>query len=235
MSPDVSEQSDTSTLAVKSPSKRSFANLPIYEYHRNSAIPIIAIAEGMILQHYCVTDTKSSIGTNPQKQYSKFIKSLQPIVDEISPNLNIGTKTAQKGLGVGTLPERDKAEVLKEQLGLNELQVPCSVDEEIEFILDNITLKAANIVTSVLHDKITKGLPVKYIHVKLFVDYDAGQWEELVFNIEVDMASKDANREWDSILDEIAKIAGNRDDTSLVESLQEKIGIHFKWIVRDHV
>jgi len=127
------------------------------------------------------------------------------------------------------------SETIEEQLGLDQLQVPCNIDRQVSSLLDRPTLKAANIVTAVLSTSIAKGLPVERVDVKLLVDCDAGQWQELVFTIYVDLNSQDANREWDSMLDEIADKVHRYGDTKVIDSLSERIGIHFRWKVTNDV
>jgi hypothetical protein len=126
-------------------------------------------------------------------------------------------------------------EVLGKQLGLDQLQVPYTINKQVSFLLDRPTLEAANIVIAVLSDRIAKGLPVEHIDVKPLTDYDAGQWQELVFTIYVDLASQDANKEWDSILDEIGAKARRQGDETVINSLTERIGVHFRWKVSNHV
>jgi len=126
-------------------------------------------------------------------------------------------------------------EVLEQQLRLDRLQVPYDIHGRVSFLLDRPTLEAANIVIAVLSDRIAKGLPVERVDVKPLTDYDAGQWQELAFTIYVDLASQDANREWDSILDEIGAKARRQGDETVINSLSERIGVHFRWKVSNHV
>ena len=127
------------------------------------------------------------------------------------------------------------SETIEEQLGLDQLQVTYNIDRQVSALLDRPTLAAANIVTAVLSTSIAKGLPVERVDVKLLADCDAGQWQELVFTIHVDLNSQDANREWDSILDEIRTKAHRESDEMVIASLSEKIGLHFRWKVTNHV
>jgi hypothetical protein len=126
-------------------------------------------------------------------------------------------------------------EVLEQQLQLNQLSVPYNINEQVSFLLDSPTLEAANIVIAVLSDRIAKGLPVQRVDVKPLTDYDAGQWQELAFTIYVDLASQDANREWDSILGEIETRGRRQGDEAVINSLSERIGVHFRWKVSGHV
>jgi hypothetical protein len=127
------------------------------------------------------------------------------------------------------------AELIEKQLGLDRLGVGCNVNAQVSSLLDRPTLEAANIVTAVLSDSIAKGLPVEHVDVEPLTDYDAGQWQELVFTIDVNLDSQDANKEWDSILDEIRAEADRRGDEIVIESLTERIGVHFKWKGNRHV
>jgi hypothetical protein len=126
-------------------------------------------------------------------------------------------------------------EVLEQQLRLDQLPVPHNINRQVSSLLDKPTLEAANIVIAVLSDRIAKGLPVERVDVKPLTDYDAGQWQELAFTIYVDLASQDANREWDSILDEIGARARRQGDETVIDSLSERIGVHFRWKVSNHV
>jgi len=126
-------------------------------------------------------------------------------------------------------------EVVAKQLGFDQLQVPYNINTQVSSILDRPTLEAANIVTAVLSDRIAKGLSVEHVDVKLLTDYDAGQWQELVFTIYVDLDSQDANKQWDSILDEIRAKANRQGNKTVIDSLSQKIGVHFRWKVSNHV
>jgi hypothetical protein len=126
-------------------------------------------------------------------------------------------------------------EVVERQLGLDQLQVPYNINRQVSALLDRPTLEAANIVTAVLSDRIAKGLPVEHVDVKPLTDYDAGQWQELVFTIYVDLNSQDANKEWDNMLDEIGAKAHRQGDEIVIDSLSERIGVHFRWKVSNHV
>lgn len=126
-------------------------------------------------------------------------------------------------------------EVVEKQLGLDQLQVPYNINRQVSSLLDRPTLEATNIVIAVLSDRIAKGLPVEHVDVKPLTDYDAGQWQELVFTIYVDLNSQDANKEWDSMLDEIRAKAHRRGDETVIDSLSERIGVHFRWKVSNHV
>lgn len=125
--------------------------------------------------------------------------------------------------------------VVEKQLELDQLQVPYNINTQVSSLLDRPTLEAANIVTAVLSDRIAKGLPVEHVDVKPLTDYDAGQWQELVFTIYVDLDSQDANKEWDGMLDEIRAKAHRRGDEIVIDSLSERIGVHFRWKVNNHV
>jgi hypothetical protein len=126
-------------------------------------------------------------------------------------------------------------EVLEQQLRLDQLSVPYNINEQVSFLLDKPTLEAANIVIAVLSERIAKGLPVERVDVKPLTDYDAGQWQELAFTIYVDLASQDANREWDSVLDDIKARTHRQGDETVINALSERIGIHFRWKVSNHV
>jgi len=126
-------------------------------------------------------------------------------------------------------------EVPEKQLGLDQLQVPYNINGQVSFLLDKPTLEAANIIIAVLSDRITKGLPVERVDVKSLADYDAGQWQELAFTIYVNLTSQDANRQWDSILDEIEAKASKQGDETVINSLSERVGVHFRWKVSNHV
>lgn len=126
-------------------------------------------------------------------------------------------------------------EVVEKQLGLDRLGVRYDVNRQVLSLLDRPTLEAANIVTAVLSDSIAKGLPVEHVDVKPLTDYDAGQWQEVVFTIDVNLDSQDANEEWDSILDEIRAKADRQGDQTVIESLTERIGVHFRWKDDRHV
>lgn len=126
-------------------------------------------------------------------------------------------------------------EVLEQQLQLDKLSVPHNIDEQVSFLLDKPTLEAANIVIEVLTERVAKGLPIERVDVKPLTDYDAGQWQELTFTIYVDLASQDANEEWDNILDEIRTRGSRQNDETVINSLSEKIGVHFRWKVSSDV
>lgn len=126
-------------------------------------------------------------------------------------------------------------EVVEKQLGLDQLRVPYNINPQVSSLLDGPTLEAANIVTAVLSDRIAQGLSVEHVDVKPLMDYDAGQWQELVFTIYVDLTSQDANKEWDSMLDEIRAKAHRRGGEIVIDALSERIGVHFRWKVTNDV
>ena len=119
-------------------------------------------------------------------------------------------------------------------LGIDRLRVPYDIDDRIWQLFDTVTLQAASIVTAIVSRRIAEGLPVKHVYVKALVDYDAAQWKELVFTIDVDLGSEDANREWDQMIAEISDRA-RQTDAALCEALLEEIGVHFRWILGSHV
>lgn len=126
-------------------------------------------------------------------------------------------------------------DVIEKHLGLDRLQVPYHINRQASALLDRATSEAANIVTAVLSDRIVRGLPVEYVDVKPLTDYDAGQWQELVFTIYVDLTSEDANREWDSVLDETRAMAHRKGDATVIDALTERIGVHFRWKISNDV
>ena len=87
----------------------------------------------------------------------------------------------------------------------------------------------------ILTDEILRGLPVRHVGIEPLIDRDVGQWSEVVFIVQVDLSSIEANREWDNILDKVSEVADKQEDKEVTTSLLEKIGIHFAWITADSV
>jgi hypothetical protein len=71
--------------------------------------------------------------------------------------------------------------------------------------------------------------------MELITDIDAGRWEEIVYNIQVNLSSQEANAAWDRVLQRIFKIAEEKNDKELMSALIEKIGIHFTRIASNCV
>jgi len=118
---------------------------------------------------------------------------------------------------------------------LSQLSVPYNVDKGVLPLLNESTLRAVNIVTGILNDEILRGLPVKHVGIEPLIDRDAGQWSEVVFIVQVDLSSTEANRAWDNILDRVSEVADKQEDKEVTNSLLEKIGIHFAWVIADSV
>jgi len=129
----------------------------------------------------------------------------------------------------------EAARLVTIRTGLSQLSVPYHVDKGVLPLLNESTLQAAHIVTGILTDEILRGLPVRHVGVEPLIDRDAGQWSEVVFIIQVDLSSTEANREWDNILDRVSEVADKQEDKEVTTSLLEKIGIHFAWITADSV
>lgn len=118
---------------------------------------------------------------------------------------------------------------------LSQLRVPYEVDKEVLPLLNESTTQAVNIVTGILNDEVSRGLPIKHITIEPLIDRDAGQWSEVVFTIQVDLDSDDANRAWDSILTEVSETADMQTDKIIAIALLERIGIHLAWVTPDNV
>lgn len=129
----------------------------------------------------------------------------------------------------------EAAKLLTLTRGLDQLSVPYQVDNGVLPLLNESVLQAAHIVIGILTDRILRGLQIKHVSVEPLLDRDAGQWSEVVFTIQVDLDSYEANHEWDNILDKVSKVAHKETNKEVVISLLEKIGIHFVWIKADHV
>jgi len=110
------------------------------------------------------------------------------------------------------------------------LSVPWSVNQQVLPLLDKATLEATRIVTQIIAERINSGLKVRKVRVEPLIDVDAGQWEEVIFTVNVDLKAEEANQEWDIILDRITEVTSGITDTDLSQSLREKIGIHFAWV-----
>jgi len=118
------------------------------------------------------------------------------------------------------------------QLGIAKLGVSYDVTGDADTMLvDKATMDAAKIVVGILADRISNGLPVRHIKVERLEDIDAGLWEELVFVIDVELSSEVANEEWDKIIYEISGIAEKHTDKDVSYSLNERLGIHFTWMM----
>ena len=120
-------------------------------------------------------------------------------------------------------------------MGLYRLQAPYELDERVLPLLDRATLAAASIVTNILSNKISGGLSANHVRVESLMDYDAGQWAEIVFTVHVNLNSKEANREWDDVLATVSDVAKKLSDQEVASSLLERIGIHFTWVATQHV
>lgn len=118
---------------------------------------------------------------------------------------------------------------------LSRLKVPCHIDQSVLSLLSKPILEAARIVVDILSDRIDNGLPVEHVMVEPLVDIDAGQWKEVVFRVHVKLESRDANREWDYLLAQIAQKGAQLEDPEIAASLQEDIGIHFAWVTNSSV
>lgn len=118
---------------------------------------------------------------------------------------------------------------------LSQLRVPYEVDKEVLPLLNESTTQAVTIVTSILVDEVSRGLPVKHITIEPLIDRDAGQWSEVVFTIQVDLDSDDANRVWDSILTEVSEVADMQTGKEVAIALLGRIGIHLTWEISDNV
>ena len=117
----------------------------------------------------------------------------------------------------------------------SKLGVGYHVDKGVLPLLDEFTLSSVRIVTDILANEISRGLPVEQIEVKPLTDRDAGEWSEVVFNIQVRLDSAEANREWDNILTKVSEAADRQVDKEISASLLEKVGIHFKWVTSGDV
>lgn len=113
---------------------------------------------------------------------------------------------------------------------LTQLQVPHSISKNVLPLLDTSRLRAINIVTGIIVQHISQGLPVERVDIEALIDRDAGQWTEVVFALRVNLSSDEANRKWDDILNEVSHTASTQTDKEVATSLREKIGIHFRWI-----
>jgi len=118
---------------------------------------------------------------------------------------------------------------------LDHLPVPYRIDVRVLPLLDRPTLKAVEIVTAILSERVSAGLTIEHVSIGILTDRDAGQWSELVFNIRVNLDSVGANQEWDNVLVKVSEEADGQVDGEVAVSLVEKIGIHFTWKVADHV
>jgi hypothetical protein len=118
---------------------------------------------------------------------------------------------------------------------LSRLKVPCHIDQSVLPLLSKPILEAVRIVVDILSDRIDNGLPVEHVMVEPLVDIDAGQWKEVVFRVQVKLESRNANREWDYLLAQIAQKGAQLEDPEIAASLQEDIGIHFVWVTNSSV
>ncbi len=118
---------------------------------------------------------------------------------------------------------------------LSQLRIPFEVDKEVLPLLNESTTQAVTVATGILVDEVSRGLPVKHITIEPLIDRDAGQWSEVVFTIQVDLDSDDANRSWDSILTQISELADMQTDNEVAIALLERIGIHLTWVTPDNV
>lgn len=114
-------------------------------------------------------------------------------------------------------------------LGLNRLRVPVRVDERVLPLLDPPTVEAGRVVVGILADRISEGVPVNSVAIEPLTDVDAAQWAEVVFTLDVNLDTEQANHEWDEVLAMVSLVEESSTTMHIAESLRDRIAIHFAW------
>lgn len=122
-------------------------------------------------------------------------------------------------------------------VAMERLKVPWTLRRDVLPILNKVTVEVISVVVAILAERIACGVKVRWVDVGLLSDYDAGQWSEIVFHVYVNSGSKDANVEWDLVLDMISNAAdsSNLSNPRLAEALRNLVDVHFRWITGDAI
>jgi hypothetical protein len=130
----------------------------------------------------------------------------------------------------GRLPVIYEPEILELDNILSRLGVPHMVDRKVFPFLSKAGMEAVSIVVDILADRIHSGAPVAEVRVEPLIDVDAGQWTEVVFTIQVNLNTAEANKEWDRVLENISEARRNIAKPEVATFLGENIGTHFTWV-----